>query len=84
MATADESKLLNSLYVKTINGGHQSLSSPAITCTYVSKDVNSETPGWPYVLVFSFRVFSNKGTRQISSTSRWRLPDHNAHIAVVS
>ena len=70
MATAEESKMLNSLYVKTIDGGYQSLSSLAITSTYVSKDVNSETPGWPYVLVISFRVFSNRGTRQISPTSR--------------
>jgi hypothetical protein len=85
MTTADESRLLNSLYVKTIDGGHRSRSSIVMLCsTYVSKGLNSETPGWPYVVVFSFRVFSNKGTRQISSTSRWRLFDHNAHITVVS
>jgi hypothetical protein len=36
----------------------------------VSNDLNSETPGRPYVVVFSFKVFSNKGTQQISSTSR--------------
>jgi 3-dehydroquinate synthase class II len=36
----------------------------------VSKDLNSETPERPYVVVASFRVFSNKGTRQISSTSK--------------
>ena len=67
MATADESRLLNSLYARTdISHCVQT----TFTHTYVSKDLNSETPGWPYVVVLSFRVFSNKGMRQISSTSK--------------
>ena len=70
MTTADESRLLNSLYVESIIGGHRLLSSITMPCTYVSRDLKSETPGWPYVVVFSFNLFSNKGMRQISSTSR--------------
>ena len=42
MATADESRLLNSLYARTdISHCVQT----AFTHTYVSKDLNSETPG---------------------------------------
>jgi hypothetical protein len=67
MATADESRLLNSLYKRTVIGH---CVRPGPNRTYVSRDLNSETPGRPYEVVLSFRVFSNKGTRQISSTSR--------------
>ena len=42
MATADESRSFNSLYARTdINPRVQT----AFTHTYVSKDLNSETPG---------------------------------------
>jgi len=59
MATADESRLLNSLYAETVIGH---CVQTVFNNTYVSKDPNSETPGRPYVVVSSFRVFSNKGT----------------------
>lgn len=81
MATADESMLHRSLD-KRISVSY--CVKVAMPCSHVSKVLNSETPGWPYEVVFSFKVFSNNGTRQISSTSRWRLLDHDAHIAVVS
>jgi hypothetical protein len=82
MATAVESRLLNSLFTRTI--GSRSLRSTPIPCTYMSKILNSETPRSPCVVVFSFKVLSNSGMRQISSTSRRRLPDCNVHIAVAS
>jgi hypothetical protein len=49
---------------------NQLLRSTAMLCTYLSRELNSETPGRPYVVDFSIRVFSNKGMWQISSTSR--------------
>jgi hypothetical protein len=83
MATADESMLHKSLDTSIF------VSTPLVKvvmlCSHGSKVLNSETPGWPYEVVFtSFKVFANNGTAQISSTSRWRLLDHDAHIAVVS
>ena len=82
MATADESMSHSSLNTGIFVS--HCVQGAIMPCTHVSKVVNSETPGWPYVTVFSFKVFSNNGMRQISSTSRWRLPDRDAHIAVVS
>ena len=82
MATADESMLHSSLDTGIFVS--YCVQGAIVPCTHVSKDLNPETPGSPYVVVFSFKVLSNNGTRQISSTSRWRLPDHDAHIAVVS
>jgi len=37
-----------------------------------------------YLVVFSLKAFSNKGTRQVSSNPRRRLPGHRLHIAVAS
>ena len=82
MATAVESRLLNSLYTRTV--GNRSLRSFSIPCTYMSRNLNSEIPGRPCVVVVSFRVFSNNGIRQISSTSRRRLPDRNVHMEEAS
>jgi len=78
MAIADE-LMLHSSFNMGIFVSH--CVQGAMPCTHVSKDLKPETPGWPYVVVLSFKVFSNSGTRQSSSTSRWGLPDHNAHIA---
>ena len=71
MTTADESRLLNSLYTRTVDSRKSvnAFTVTAMPCTYVSKDLNSVTPGRPYLVVFSIRVFSNKGMWQISSTS---------------
>ena len=61
MPIADESRLLNSLYTMTVDGRKSDIPFSPMSCTYVSKDLNSEAPGWPYEVVFSFKVFSNKG-----------------------
>ena len=68
IATAEDSRLLNSLDTGIIIGN--CVQSQCGRITYVSKDLNSETPGRPYEVVFSFKVFSNKGILEISSTSR--------------
>jgi len=81
MATADESMLHRSLDTRIFVSHCVKVAMP---CPHMSNVLNSETPGWPYEVVLSFKDFANNGTRQISSTSRWRLPGHDAHIAVVS
>ena len=68
MATADESNLFNPLYTTAIRV--RLLGPDANPCTHVSRDVNPVTPGRPYVVVLIFKVFSNNGMRQVSSTSR--------------
>ena len=70
IATADELRLLNSLYARTVIGHCVQPSLSLFNHTYVSKDSKRETSGRPCVVVFSFRVFSNKGMRQIYSTSK--------------
>jgi len=82
MAPADESMSHSSLNTGIFVS--HCVQGAIMPCTHTSKVLISETPGWPYVVIFSFKVFSNNGTRQISSASGWRLPDHDAHIAVVS
>jgi hypothetical protein len=59
---ADDGKSFNSLH------NHQSLVLYAMPFTYISEDMNSETPEWSYVIVFSSKDFSNKGIRHMSST----------------
>ena len=61
MATADESMSHSSLNTG-IFVSHR-VQGMIMPCTHVSKVLNSETPGWPYVAVFSFKVLSNNGTR---------------------
>jgi len=73
MATADESMSHSSLQVNTGMFVSHRVQGTITLCTHMSKVLDSETPSWPYVAIFSFKVLSNNGTRQISSTSRFYI-----------
>ena len=58
MATADKSMSHSSLNTGIFVS--HCVQGAIMPCTHVSKVLNSETPGWPYVVIFSFKVFSKQ------------------------